>query len=138
MKITKEYLRQLIVESIEEEVKRYDRDGMVNNIKRFSKGVPSSGAHIPTFDDSEYGNDIPKPKVKIRKLVKLTGIKQTRAGISKTQLAHKGYYVEYNTGLGTEMTGPFETEEEAREYVKSVVNSGRNWANTLANSEDEV
>ena len=122
MKITKEYLREIIKEAIEEV--GMPSGPMRGKIRKFAKTIPSSGFHEPQPppDEGGWGSDLPSGKFRIKKLAKFTGVERSRGGAAHhTELAPKGYYVEHFTGLETYMTGPFSSEKEAREYIKEKI-----------------
>ena len=137
MKITKEFLRELIKETIEEADVLTRR--MSAQVGKHSKGVPSAGYHVPAepVEPGDWGSDLPNEEIRIRKLSKMTGVPSYKGGKEfKTNLAEKGYYIEHFTGLETYMIGPFATEEEARKEAKSIVGSRKTANKAMASKMD--
>jgi hypothetical protein len=137
MKITQEFLREIIKEAIEE-ADVLTRQ-MSSKVKKHSKGIPSGGFHVPPepVEPGDWGSDIPDEEIRIRKLSKMTGVPSYKGGKQfKTKLAEKGYYIEHFTGLETYMIGPFATEEEAREEAKGIVGSRKKTNKAMASKMD--
>ena len=137
MKITKEYLREIIKEAIEE-VGMPSR-AMGYKIKKHSKRIPSGAFHVPAepVEPGDWGSDLPNEEIKIRKLSKMTGTPSYKGGKEfKTNLAEKGYYIEKFTGLETYLIGPFKTEEEAREEAKKMVGDVKTTNKKMASQMD--
>jgi hypothetical protein len=137
MKITKEFLRELIKETIEEA--NVLTRGMSAQVSKHSSGVPSAGYHVPAepVEPGDWGSDLPNEEIRIRKLSKMTGVPSYKGGKEfKTNLAEKGYYIEHFTGLETYMIGPFATEEEARKEAKSIVGSRKTANKAMASQMD--
>lgn len=113
MKVTKEYLRELIRESLEEVASLGTRQRQ--QLRRFSQKTPAGGMPEPQDPESE----LDKNRWQIRQLNVNTGIlnKQTRSA-HRTDLMQKGFYVDHIDSLGySSAYGPFESEEAARKFV---------------------
>lgn len=113
MKVTKEYLRELIRESLEEVASLGTRQRQ--QLRRFSQKTPAGGMPEPQHPESE----LDKNRWQIRQLNVNTGIlnKQARSA-HRTDLMQKGFYVDHIDSLGHSMAyGPFADEKTAREFV---------------------
>jgi len=115
MKITKDYLRKLIKESLEEVGMLGTRQRQ--QLRRFSQKTPAGGTPEPQDPDSE----LDKGRWQIRQLNVNTGtLNKTARTAHRTDLMKKGFYVDHIDSLGySDAFGPFETEQEAREFVKA-------------------
>ena len=114
MKVTKEYLRELIRESLEEVASLGTRQRQ--QLRRFSQKTPAGGTPEPQDPESDFDQGM----WQIRQLNVNTGtLDKTARMAHKTNLMKKGFYVDH-TGFGrNDAYGPFETEQEAREFVKA-------------------
>jgi len=114
MKVTKQFLRELIKEAIEE----VDTLGTKQRqqLRRFSQKTPAGGTPEPQDPDSE----LDKGRWQIRQLNVNTGtLNKTARTAHRTDLMKKGFYVDHVDSLGySDAYGPFETEQAARDFVK--------------------
>jgi hypothetical protein len=116
MKITKNDLKKLIMEELEKVEEVLPRD-VARRARPMSKRVPGGGTlkikNAPKHDDEkdpwEFAEYEPL-KFEIVKLDKVVGSK----GEKKSNLAYPGYYV---VGERGDMEGPFQSEEEAKQFV---------------------
>lgn len=115
MKVTKQYLKKLIMEELEKMDEVLPRD-VAGRARTMSKRVPGGGTlriKNPSKDERdrnpyEWGMNEPLT-FDIVKLDKVVGSK----GTSKSNLAYPGYYVVGERGF---MEGPFQSEEEAKQF----------------------
>lgn len=111
MKITKEYLRKIIKEAL-------DEAGPIGTaqrkqLRRFSQASPSGGLPEPAGEEREM-----QGRWQVRELNTNTGVlDKTVRSAHRTNLLQKGFYVDHISPYGSSAYGPFDTFEEAKKFM---------------------
>lgn len=111
MKVTKDYLRELIKEALEEADAIGTRQRQ--QLRRFSQASPAGGIPEPAGEDREM-----QGRWQVRELNKNAGVlDKTVRSAHKTNLLQKGFYVDHMSPYGSSAYGPFDTFEEAKRFM---------------------
>ena len=118
MKVTKQYLRSLIRESLEEV--SISRDSKLNQkMGGMAKRIPGGGKQRikagPALKDPFYGADYDPQHIEIVQLKSVAGA-LNKSG-SKADIAFPGFYVRTQYG---DLEGPFKTVEAAKEAANKI------------------